>query len=184
MKLCRRFLYCTVSLLSGCSLLFDAGSKRSPGPTAPTVRIVPTAPSTLDDLHVEIVVPSIDAYGGSVTYEYDWRMNGNPVEAGTVVPSTTTNKGEVWEVVVTPVADRRRGRPAVTNVTIANSPPTLRYVGLFTHDPFDDDVLEAHFGPTTDADGDSISRRVEWFVDGVVVANHASQLVLAEQVDV
>lgn len=166
-------------LAASCTLRFDTRDARRSGPSMPEVHVEPEAPGTLDDLTVVIDTPSIADRPGEITYAYAWRRADELVATTPTLAAEHTREGEAWTLSVTPSLDGIPGEPATKHVTIGNTPPSLRYVGLFTHDPFVDDVVEAYFGPSSDPDGESVTRHVEWLLDGQVVATGVTQLALA-----
>ncbi len=160
----------------------DAGRDAGPNaPTTPEVHIEPAEPRTLDDLSVVIDVESTDPLAaGAITYEHRWLRDAEDTgETGTTIASARTAKGQTWTVEVTPVtADDRRGPPATASVTILNTPPTIRTVGLSSYRPVEGDVLEALTGTVVDVDGDPTSVAYVWSVDGAPVSGSANQLSL------
>jgi formylglycine-generating enzyme required for sulfatase activity len=80
-------------------------------PSAPSITISNQAPTEqIDDLYCEILVDSIDPDGNSVTYTFDWTVdgltyNGTPTTtaySGDTIPASETIAAEVWECTVTP----------------------------------------------------------------------------------
>ena len=66
-------------------------------PGAPSVAISPTAPSTYNDLACQVTVPSSDAEGDLISYQYSWKLDG--ASAGIVVPTVLASQtlpDEVW----------------------------------------------------------------------------------------
>lgn len=171
--------FLTFAALGGCGFIVNVDGERTPGPDAPTIHIEPEAPRTLDDLHVVVDAESVDPRGAAVEYEYAWRRNETAAGSEATVPHLSTTKHETWEVTVTPVADGRRGMPAVASVVIANSEPVLSSISLSRYDPFPDEALEAILGRAEDADGDSIAYEHTWIVNGLAIASRARTLDLS-----
>lgn len=168
--------------VAGCSLVSSTDDARRPGPSTPTLHVDPPNPVTTDALRVVLDTPSVDRYGRDVTYEYEWTKQGAPAVVGTTetIDASATTRGDVFTVRVTPVADGRyRGHPVAATVTVGNAPPVVSYAGLSRYDVFRDDTLEVFAGPTTDADGDLVTRRIAWRVDGTPLAVSSSQLALS-----
>ena len=101
-----------------------------------TVNGVPTAPVILDQSrscnHIrwfECIIdsPSVDPEGTIPTYTYEWLLGGQAQTAYTTssLPSSATNKGEQWAVVVTPNDRITDGASALASITIANTAPSL-----------------------------------------------------------
>lgn len=160
----------------------DAGRDAGPNaPTRPEVHIEPSEPRTVDDLSVVIDVESTDPLAaGAITYEHRWLRDAEDTgETGATIASARTAKGQTWTVEVTPVtADDRRGPPATASVTILNTPPTIRTVGLSSYRPVEGDVLEALTGTIVDVDGDPTSVAYVWSVNGSPVSGSGNQLSL------
>jgi hypothetical protein len=137
-------------------------------PTAPEVSIEPSEPDTLDNLEAKITIPSTDPDGDPVTYRHEWFVDG--VEqldlTDTTVSHELTQKGETWEVVVTPNDGYADGTPGTASVTIVNTPPEAPQVSISPEFPVegkDDIVCTAN---ATDVDGDTVSYQYTWSVDG------------------
>lgn len=162
----------------------DAGRDAGPNaPTTPEVHIEPAEPRTLDDLSVVIDVESTDPLAaGAITYEHRWLRDAEDTgETGTTIASARTAKGQTWTVEVTPVtADDRRGPPATASVTILNTPPTIRTVGLSSYRPVVDDTLTAFAGSVSDVDGDTVTVRYRWLIDGAAASPTTRQLGLTD----
>ncbi|MCB9593857.1 MAG: hypothetical protein H6719_14075 [Sandaracinaceae bacterium] len=189
-------LVAAATALVGCSLLVDnsgfvgEGGVPSDGgtddggldagpdaPSMPAVHIEPAAPSPGDALDAVIDTDSVDPLAaGAITYEYRWLRDGTDASVTTSgVPADTIALGETWRVEVTPVTtDGRRGAPGAAMVTVGNTPPTLRTVGLSTYRPIQNDVLEALPGSATDPDGDVVRIAYAWFVDDSPIAAETS----------
>jgi hypothetical protein len=140
-------------------------------PEAPELSLTPDPAYTADALEVEITVPSIDPEGDPVTYTYEWSVGGNPSNAstGVTLPSSVTDKGETWAVVVTPDDGKGDGASATLSVTISNTPPELIAVDLGPENPVEGDTLTCTPGTSADADGDSVAYSYAWTVDGTTI---------------
>ena len=100
-------------------------ANRAPG--APTVSITPTEPMPgVDDLTCIVDVDSIDEDGETVSYQYEWFVNG--VSSGvtsSLVPSSNTDYSQVWECVVTPYDNTTAGTAASASVILASDSCTI-----------------------------------------------------------
>jgi len=94
---------------------------------APEILITPIIPiEGQDDLHCEIVTDSVDPEGNSVTYTFDWTLDGQPYTgtttstdyAGDTIPVSETVVGEIWECTVTPNDGTEDGHPDSDSVEI------------------------------------------------------------------
>jgi uncharacterized membrane protein len=95
-------------------------------PTQPELGILPSAPTTLDDLQV-IVDNVTDVEDETIVYNYDWYINNEhqPDLVTDLVPSSSTFKNEVWKCIVTPNDGNEDGTSAEIEVTILNTPPQI-----------------------------------------------------------
>jgi hypothetical protein len=199
----RRTLVALAFLSVGCSLVVDprvhlapsdagpndAGTDAGPLPedggpmlpSAPEVSITPDAPLTTDALLAQIDVESVDPLGRTITYEYSWTRDGSDaaISVSRVEPEATS-KDEVWVVSVVAVTeDGRRSPPATATVTIGNSPPVLRSIGLSNYRPIVGDSLTA-LSPCglEDPDGGTPTLHYEWRIDGELAGGSSSRLML------
>lgn len=147
-------------------------------PTAPAVRITPAAPSTTDALVASVTAPSVDPDGDPISYSYAWYVDGVLSSASTAatLPATATRRGETWEVVVTPDDGTHDGTPGTASVVIANTAPTLLTASLTPSPATVADTIACTPGVSTDIDGDTVSYRYAWTVNGVAIAGTSSTL--------
>ena len=97
-------------------------------PTQPTVSISPTPAYTSDSL-IASATGSIDPEGSMVVYSYEWLLNGAASGyTGPSLPSSATNRGEVWTSIVTPSDGTGFGTYGAESVTIENAIPTVSNV--------------------------------------------------------
>lgn len=67
-------------------------------PTAPGVKITPSAPQPSDDLTCAVTTPSTDIDGDAITYTFEWWQNGSKTTITSyIVDDTYTVHGDVWE---------------------------------------------------------------------------------------
>ncbi len=141
------------------------GCNHAPGPAR--VELGPSAPTTLDDLVVEIVQEAPDVDGGdTVRYRAVWYVDGSLAEGvdGLTLPSSNTAKGQTWRVEVTPTDGRADGPTTSDEVVILNSAPVLEV--SFSPDPATSaDELEAVVS-VTDVDEDDVTYSCTWTWNG------------------
>ena len=68
-----------ISLSVGLVLALSACENQAPGPAA--FEITPVAPTTADELVLTVTTDAPDADGDSVTYEFQWTLDGELVQA-------------------------------------------------------------------------------------------------------
>jgi hypothetical protein len=116
-------------------------------PEAPVISIVPAAPiAGEDDLVCNVDVASYDVDGDSVTYSFDWEVDGGsyggtPTTAtmSSTVPGTDTNAGETWTCTVTPNDGTDDGASSSTSVVIEE--PAVEGCWSLDFDGVDDAVV-------------------------------------------
>jgi hypothetical protein len=148
-------------------LVFLAVACNAP-PEAPVVVINPSAPTTVDNLVVELSVPSTDPNAkDTVSYTYTWYQDGiQRVDiSGYEVDADLTTKGESWMVEVTPSDGELEGELGSAAVVVSNSAPVAT-VEISPALPLATEDLTAT--PSgSDADGDTVTFGYTWTVDGV-----------------
>lgn len=144
-------------------------------PTAPEVALGPDEARTDDDLVVSIITPSTDAEGDPITYSYAWFVNGITSSASTTstLPASATSRDETWTVEVTPDDGFGPGPASTASLTVANTAPELSAVAIDNSAPLTNDVLGLT-STSADADGDTVSLDVEWYVGGSKVGTRTT----------
>jgi len=131
-------------------------------PTAPTVSIAPTPADTNDDL-TATATDSTDPDGQTVTYQYEWLLNGSVTSTGAVLANSQTEKGQSWTVRATPSDGISDGAPGEASITISNAPPVVDTVSISPNAPSTQDTLTCA-AVTSDADSDTVTVTYTWFV--------------------
>ena len=83
----------------------------------------------MDDIHYVIDTPFIDPDGDSVSYSFDWTVDGQAYTGSTLdtdyigdtIPVSETVAGEIWECTVTPNDGTVDGSSISVNVTVVES---------------------------------------------------------------
>lgn len=140
-----------------------------PGP--PTLAWQAESPRAGDRLGVRVVAPSTDRDGDAVRYRHAWRRDGVPVpgqDGPTLTGAIATRKGERWEVAVTPFDGMDEGLAARLAIVIANTPPLAPQIALSPAAPGEAEAVRAVVTQRAmDADGDEVSYRYRWLIDGL-----------------
>ena len=156
------------------------GQKPNQPPTAPTVQILPTAPTTTDDLVAQIVTAATDPdASGAITYQYSWSKNGAAQAiSGASVANALTAKGDIWQVTVVASDGQDVSPAAKAQVTVQNAVPAAPGVALSaaTVDMAATVTCEITT-PAVDADGDTVTYVYHWQLNGVTVDGAAAQTV-------
>ena len=91
-------------------------------PSAPTVAISPSPAEESADLECQVTTPSSDADGDSVSYTYQWFVNGSPTSFTTdTISATETTEGDTWLCLVTPTDGTNQGGGNSASATIVQS---------------------------------------------------------------
>ncbi len=171
----------------------------------PTDGYVDGATVASDDLIVENTVPSgtsvviLSSSGDGLAYEgstltctpsgwtdddgdaegwtFAWQVDGATASTSATIDGTLVDKGDVVACVATPNDGEASGSPLTSSaVRVENSLPVLASATLSTTAPTESDTVGVTLGAATDADGDAVSYRYAWSVDGVLVSTAESLL--------
>jgi hypothetical protein len=148
-------------------------------PPVPKIAFTPARPKRGDGLNLT-VTQAPDPDGDAVTYRYAWfkdgqRVAGPPDQAQ--VARGALRKGERWAVEVVALDGEAESAPVRAEAVIADTPPGPMVLGLCDAPVREGAELTASIlSPSTDADGDSITLRTEWTVNGKPVAAAQGQL--------
>ena len=115
--------------------------------TPPTVTgsIAPDVPKSTDDLVVTAEGADLD--GDPVSLTYAWTRDGAATSQSTAtVLSSATDKGERWQVTVTPSDGAATGPSASAATVIENVVPTTPVVSITPADPTTTDTLAVRKG--------------------------------------
>ncbi len=147
-------------------------------PSAPTITLNPGAPTTVDDLVVIIDTDGVDPDGDPVTYTYAWAVDGFASSASTsdTVSAADTEAGQRWTVSVTPTDGVATGPAATASVRVANTAPVLADATITPDPATAADTLACTPGVATDADGDTVTFRTAWVVDGAAISATSTTL--------
>ncbi len=140
-------------------------------PEGLSVSLSPEAPSTLEDLELDIQVS--DPNEQQVTLEIQWTRDGDAVpelDGETLVPADQTAKGELWEASVVASDGELTAGPVSDSVEIGNTEPVLSGITITPQAPTVLSSLQVSF-EQQDIDGEELSAEVLWFVDEVEVAS-------------
>jgi arylsulfatase A-like enzyme len=137
-------------------------------PSPGTLQLGPDGASAADALVARWVTEPVDPEGALLTTRWWWTRDGVQVEgqgAPTVVAGVAT-RGQQWTVHAVPHDGWQEGPEATASLTLGDAPPTARVV--FEPDP-PRAGADLRCVPTdlTDADGDAVTARVSWTVNGV-----------------
>lgn len=136
-------------------------------PVPPQHSIWPANPKTTDALVVGVRAQPADADRDAITLDYQWLLNGKPVDQPSIVPPEATKKGQKWTVRVTPRDDEVAGKTVEATTVIVNSAPIAPVIMLDRYTfTTTETVVPRIQKDAFDADGDPVSFRYEWLRGG------------------
>ena len=116
-----------------------------------------------------------DADGDTVTFNWEWTVDGLPTVNNEGNPSTLTSNNFTRDqsvgCTVTPFDGQDDGTPMAPDaeIVVLNSPPSISSVTLSPDPPREGDTVQASVQPsppTGDLDGDTVTYEYEWFING------------------
>ncbi len=134
-------------------------------PVLASVALSTYAPTESDTISVTLGAAT-DADGDSITYAYDWYVDGGLASTASTLSPSRFEKGDSIFVVVAPYDGSNYGDEVTSpTATAANSPPAISNVTLSPTSVYTDDTLTATVAASDD-DGDAITYTYTWYVDG------------------
>jgi hypothetical protein len=142
-----------------------------PSPVAIALCDGPVPAGTVPE--ARIVKAATDADGDTVTYNYEWSLNGRVVSGAkgqTRFTAQPLRKHDVLRLTVTPFDGELAGPPAGAECQVANTPPGPPEIALSPAEPTALTGVQAVVKrPSVDRDGDSVAYRYAWSRDGLPV---------------
>ncbi len=143
---------------------------RNTPPVATFASISPDAPTTDDDLALQVA--GQDADGDVLSWRIEWSVDGRPAtefDGFLTIPAAETSRSEVWSASVRPFDGEDAGDPLVTDVRVDNTVPVIGSVRVIPYDPTVGESICAVLEDVADEDGDEVTVTLEWTLDGVTV---------------
>jgi hypothetical protein len=161
--------------------VFKTVTVANTAPTAGTVTIKPTSPSTND---VAQAVPSgyADADGDTLSYTYQWYRNGTAISGATnrTLDLSQPNNGDFGDTIAVDVraVDGKGGTsPAArgtTTITGTNSTPVAGTVAMSPSSPKTNQTVTATPSGFRDPDGDPLTYHYQWYRNGTAISGATS----------
>ncbi|HHO49481.1 MAG TPA: hypothetical protein ENK18_01095, partial [Deltaproteobacteria bacterium] len=140
-------------------------------PQTVQIELSPPAPSTLDEVTVEVALSDPD--GDLSTFNVIWYADGAEIERGHRLAPGLVQRGQQLMAEVIATDGLSFGPPVQSAVlTVADAPPTIPPVSLQPSNAHADEPLRCHLGAdvagadVVDADGDLVEVAIQWTVDG------------------
>ena len=112
-----------------------------------------------------------DIDGDPEGYEVRWLVNGSEVSIAATLSGNLYDLGDTVQCVLSPYDGDAKGTAVTSNqVVVKNALPKVASVALSNTSPREGDVLSATLGQLSDADGDTVSVKYQWSVNGTPVA--------------
>ncbi len=151
----------------------DASTVLNSPPSIDSATLSTTSPTESDTISVTIAGEA-DVDNDTITWGYDWNVNGVSVSSIPTLDGTYFDKGDTIWVVVTPTDGTDDGAAVTSDsATAVNSPPAVSAITLSPSDITTDDEVTANF-TASDADGETVSLGYEWYVDGSLASTASS----------
>jgi len=145
-------------------------------PSATGAQISPDAIYTLTDATCA-GLGFTDIDGDPAGFEYRWTVDGVEAGTGPTLVSSAFSRSAVLVCYATPFDGEDHGAEVTSPpVTVLNTPPSIDTVTLSPESPRVTDVITVSIGGATDADGDAISYRYAWTIDGAAIGHTGSSL--------
>lgn len=142
-------------------------------PALASVAIDPASPTSADELSATLGATS-DPDGDTVTLRYSWAVGETEIGTAATLPAGVASRDDEVVLTVTPFDGIEEGSPVVSAaVTILNAPPTLADVAITPGELFTDTPATASY-TADDADGDTLTITVQWYVNSTADATTAT----------
>lgn len=149
------------------------GSSPNTPPAVSNLQLSPSNPVTTDILSLTYSYQDSDgdAESGTTIHWYKDGVLETSSDNQTTVTSSSTSKGESWNVTVTPSDGTDNGSSVHSaNLLIANSVPSIQSASITPESATESDDLTVGWS-SSDADNDILSASgIEWYVDGSKVS--------------
>jgi hypothetical protein len=144
-------------------------------PIAPRISLSKETVTTTEPVTLNITRAASDPDGDRVRLEITWLKNKSPVAAlagQKTVPVVQTRKGDNWSVEVVANDGVAKSDPVRATFAVIDTPPTAPSIAFAPASPLagsDVDVKITKEG--ADVDGDKVTHKIRWFIDGKKVRN-------------
>ena len=138
-------------------------------PTLSSASLSPSSPTSQDSITCTPVGGN-DVDGDTLSYSYQWEINGSVATETSDTLGAGITPGSVVTCLVTPTDGFDNGNTVQQSTSISNAPPEVTNVTLSPTTIYTDDIVTAT-ATGTDVDGQSVTFTYDWYVDGTSVQN-------------
>ena len=139
-------------------------------PDAASVSLRPKRPRVTDQVKVKVDRPGKDADGDRVSYRFDWRLDGVPLDvprSASFLPASFGKKNGKLEVDVVSSDGSEEGKSVRGGIKIVNTPPTAPKIRIVPLKPNTGQDLRVQILESArDSDSDALRYQVRWRKDG------------------
>lgn len=137
-------------------------------PAAPGVTLQPAEPSRSGPVKASVSKPAPDADGDAITYDFEWLQDGlDTGVTGDTFPGDRLRRGALLTARVVPNDGDERGAAGFAQARVGDTAPGPLAATLEPASPARTDALRARVTqPASDVDGDALTYRYRWTVDG------------------
>ena len=145
------------------------------------VSVAPAIPLATEDVVATASAEDVDE--DEVSFSYRWLVGGEATSySDATLPADATAHGDRWTVEVTPDDGEEEGEVVSATVDIENTAPVVDSVSIAPDPAYKADTLVAQV-ELVDVDGDALTTRFSWVVDGTVVQEGESDSLSSDLFD-
>ena len=145
----------------------------------PTISAASLSLSSVTELNSVTCSPvgEHDEDGDSITFTYEWYVNGSSVSSNDTINGSLFNRGDPIQCFITPHDTTGAGATVGSSIiTVSNSVPSFSGAELTPTSAYEADTLSCMGTGSYDADGDTVTSTYTWDVSGVTIASTSATI--------